>query len=341
MKFLIVRLSSLGDIVHTLPIVHMIRSSYPNCQIDWLTKNQNRIFLSYIAELNTVYGLSAVDMLKLKNENYDYVIDVQGLFKSALLSKLVGGKKLIGFKNTREFADVFYDEKINAGELFKTDEHIVDLNLRLLSNIVECKESKVKFLIPKITEIKNKWLVENLNKIKQNEKQASIAVFPITRWESKRWPLYHWIELIEKLSVEFNIYICGGFDDIDKLKRLFLVLDSALVPYVNLTGRTDIADLIYLMQNVDIVLGMDSFGLHLASALRNDYESPRVVGVYGPTSPMRNGPYGSEKNCLYLQNLECISCRKKKCPLKHHKCMDEIVPDDVYKMICSLMPLKV
>ena len=82
-------------------------------------------------------------------------------------------------------------------------------------------------------------------------------------------------------------------------------------------------------------------GLHLASAVKNDYSSPEVIGIYGPTSPLRNGPYGAEKNCLYLQNLECISCRKKKCPLKHHKCMDEIVPDDVYKMICSLIPFKV
>ncbi len=341
MKFLIVRLSSLGDIIHTLPVVHRIKSFYPDSQIDWLTNNQGATLLSHVSELNTVYRFSPKNIMQLRSENYDYVVDVQGLFKSALLSRIVGGKKVIGFKNAREFAYIFYNEKVDAGKLFKTNTHIVDLNLKLLSNVANGKEHEVRFLIPKITQIKNKWLVDNLNKAKQNEKQASIVVFPTTRWESKRWPLYHWIELIEKLSVQFNVYICGGFADIDELKRLFLVLDSGSVAYVNLVGRTDITDLIYLVQNIDIVLGMDSFGLHLASAVRNDYGSPEVVGIYGPTSPARNGPYGAEKNCLYLQNLECISCRKKKCPLKHHKCMDEIVPDDVYKMICSLIPSKV
>ena len=341
MKFLIIRLSSLGDIVHTLPVVHRIKSFYPDSQIDWLTKNQGADFLSHISELNTVYRLNPEDIMQLRNENYDYVIDVQGLFKSAFLSRVVGGKKVIGFKGTREFADIFYNEKIDAGELFKTNKHIVDLNLKLVSNITDGKENEVKFLIPKITQIKNKWLAEDLNKTKQDKKHPSIAVFPTTRWESKRWPLYHWIELIEKLSAQFKVYICGGFADINELKRLLLVLDSASVAYVNLIGRTDITELIYLIQNIDIVLGMDSFGLHLASAVRNDYGSPEVAGIYGPTSPMRNGPYMARKNCLYLQNLECISCRKKKCPLKHHKCMDEIVPNDVYKMICSLIPSKV
>ena len=86
---------------------------------------------------------------------------------------------------------------------------------------------------------------------------------------------------------------------------------------------------------LDFVIGLDSAGLHLASAIKNDYASCEVIGIYGPTSPYRSGPYGSIQNCLYLADLECIACRKKKCPLGHHRCMGDITPEQVYRVLRS------
>ncbi len=78
---------------------------------------------------------------------------------------------------------------------------------------------------------------------------------------------------------------------------------------------------------------MDSAGIHIASATNNDFGYPDVIGLYGPTSPHRSGPYNLLKNCLYLSDLECIACRKKQCPLGHHNCMNDIVPNDISKLI--------
>ncbi len=333
-KFLIVRLSSLGDIVHTLPMVHQLKEHYPNCQIDWLAGKKCYDFLSFISEIDNIFLPKIKDLIQIQKNKYDFVIDVQGLFKSALLSKLSLGKKTIGFKNTREFADNFYDLKIDAGPLFKTSKHIVDLNLELVLPLLGGKLSKVKFLIPKI----NKSSFSEDFKISKNKK--SIIVFPATTWKSKLWPLNYWYELISQLSGKFQIYLCASKSDLSLIEDLINKLDSNLIDYINLSGKTTTTDLIYLIQNSNLVIGMDSFGLHLASAIKNDFGFPEIIGIYGPTSPKRSGPYNLLGNCLYLSELECIACRKKTCPLGHHACMNNIVPDYVLERI-NLKPEKV
>ena len=346
MKFLLIRLSSLGDIIHSLPIIYRIRQKYPDAQVDWLTGNKGLELLSLIKEINNVYLLNLENLSLIQKQKYDYVIDVQGLFKSALLSKMCLGKKVIGFKNTREFADIFYDEKIDVGNLFKTKKHIVDMNLelvetRLIASLprvdVFCLDEgpldkKIKFLIPKISET-NKGLLQQTLFSNTTENKKKVIIFPSTTWESKLWSMDYWFELIKMMSSDFQIYLCASRSDLCFIKSLIDKLDSSKISYINLVGKTNLNDLIYLIQNVDLVIGLDSAGLHLASAVKNDYETPEVIGIYGPTSPFRSGPYTSFENTLYLSEMECIACRKKKCPLGHHKCMNDILPADLMNMI--------
>ena len=333
MKFLIVRLSSLGDIVHSLPLVHKIRENFPDSKIDWLTGKPGFELLSLIPEINNVYKLNYKNILLIQKEKYDYVIDVQGLFKSAFLCKLSLGKKIIGFRNTREFADVFYDEKVNVGNLFKTKKHIVDINLELISSLPKNKSSEVRFLIPKIYESTSLDIVKSISQ--------SVIVFPGTTWESKLWPMDYWYELIKKISKDFEVYVCGSSFDLNYISPLLNKLEAEKIKYKNHVSKTSIKDLIYLIQNSNLVIGMDSFGLHLASGIKNDFIKPDVIGIYGPTSPLRNGPYNLTNNCLYLSELECIACRKKRCPLGHHACMNNIIPSYVYDLIRTKLSVNV
>lgn len=325
MKFLIVKLSSLGDIIHTLPIVHVLRENYPLAQIDWLVGKKGFELLSLIKELDNIYLPTLKDLSIIQKQNYDYVIDVQGLFKSAFLSKISFGKSVIGFEGAREFANIFYDKKINVGDLFKTKKHIVDLNLELISFLNQNQVSNsIKFLIPKINKSKDFQIT-----------RPSIAIFPATTWESKLWPMNYWFELIKEISKDFKVYLCASNTDLPVVEDLLDKLDLNQVVYKNLVGKTAIKDLIYLIQNVGLVIGLDSAPLHLASAIKNDYGYPELIGIFGPTSPKRNGPYNSPDSCLYLSELECIACRKKVCPLGHHACMNNIVPSFVRDMIYS------
>lgn len=340
MKFLIIRLSSLGDVIHSLPIVSKLRQEYPYAQIDWLTSKKCFQLLSLIKELNKVYTVNLKNILLIQKQKYDFVIDVQGLLKSAFLGKISLGKQLIGFKNAREFAHAFYDKKINVGSLFNTKTHVVDLNLNLISGLVMDTNGKVKFLIPKLLEPSNNKALNWLT-MKQNFKSVpSVVIFPISRWESKMWPMKYWIQLLRVISKSFKVFLCGAKEDLSKVEQLNKELASSNLNCENLIGKTNVKDLIYLIQNSSLAIGMDSFGLHLASAIKNDYGSPEVIGIYGPTSPYRNGPYKLIQNCLYLSELECISCRKKICPLGHHKCMNDIVPSYLEKTIFSLIALR-
>ena len=328
MKFLIIKLSSLGDIIHSLPVVYKLRQSYPDAQIDWLTGEKGLELLNLIGEINNVYSLNLKNIFLLQKQNYDYVIDVQGLFKSALISRLCKGRSVIGFKNTREFADIFYDQKINAGELFRTKKHIVDLNLELVLWLTGKNETKIKFSIPKIVKPDREDILKA-----NNHSSLKIAIFPSTTWESKLWNMDYWFELIKKMSADSEIYICAARNDLVFIKPLIDNLDLHKINYKNLIGKTSIKDLIYLIQNVDLVIGLDSAGLHLASAVKNDYSLPEVIGIYGPTSPERSGPYSLIQNCLYLSEMDCIACRKKKCPLGHHNCMNNILPSSIIEIV--------
>ena len=95
MKFLIIKLSSLGDIIHSLPLIYKLRQSYPDAQIDWLTGEKGIELLSLIKEINNVYLLNLKNIFQIQKQKYDYVIDVQGLFKTGFLSKLCFGRKTI------------------------------------------------------------------------------------------------------------------------------------------------------------------------------------------------------------------------------------------------------
>lgn len=332
-KFLIVRLSSLGDIVHTLPLVHKLKTYFPNSQVDWLVGKGCYELLSYISEIHNVFLPTLKDLLVIRNSLYDYVIDVQGLFKSAFLCRLARGKKIIGFKLSREFSHLFYDERVDLGDLFNTRRHVVDLNLELLNKIANNQSYKVKFLIPRVERPDNKNLV--------NIDNNSIIVFPSTRWESKMWPSEYWFDFVSEISKSSKVYICASLKDLRQISDLISKLNKFKIPYISLIGKTNIKDLMYLIQNIKLVVGMDSFGLHLASAIKNDYESPEVIGIYGPTSPYRNGPYsGDPKDYLYLSDLECIGCRKRKCPLGHHKCMKDILPSMVLEKVYSKLDVQ-
>ena len=332
MRFLITRLSSLGDVIHSLPLVSALRENFPSSQIDWIVGDKGFELLKLIREIDNIFLFDRKNLFKniysLWRNKYDYAIDVQGLLKSAFISRFSLAKSVVGFKATREFADLFYDKKVFVGNLFNTKKHVVDLNLELLKAIKDFELRKVKFLIPKIQSLENSLLGSEVIKA------PYVILFPSTTWESKLWIKDYWFELTKLLSVKTQVLLCGAKSDLSYLKDLTLRLESQNVSYINLIGKTSITNLIYLIQNSKLVVGLDSAPLHLASAIKNDFGYPDVIGIYGPTSICRNGPYNLSNNVIWNSKLDCISCRKKRCPLGHHKCMIDVLPERVYEEAC-------
>ena len=386
-EILIIRLSALGDVVHTLPLAAAIKRTIPGARITWLVQRMAAPLLYNNAAVDKVVvfpgkavlpGLMAtppaVNPLKqltdfwseFKSTNYDIAIDAQGLFKSAFLGWLSGAKIRLGFANTREWADKFLTDPVDVGDYFFTDSHIVDLNLKLGLKLLDLlstdlKQQKntihnidVEFPLPIVPE-QSKQKVRNwLAVFDQQEKSAPgtaveektvdgarlgatrkffTILLPGTTWVTKIWPMPKWQELGQMLidRDDHKIIICGGSSEIILNKQLHQSLTTNNSKSVlDLTGKTNLLELIALMENAQLVIGGDTGPLHLASAVG----LPEVVGIFGSTPWKRNKPYGARGHAIAL-DLDCQPCFAKKCPLHTLACLNELSAEQVYQQIKS------
>ena len=207
--FLIIRLSSLGDIIHTLPAFSALRKKYTEAKISWVVEKEGKEILDFVPgidkiivshtggrRLNIKNFWQEISRFKreLKNEN-QIAFDFQGLVKSGFLAFLSGAKKRIGFhrKNLREpLARFFYTEKL---EKIPETIHVINKNLKLLSRI-GIQEEKYEFPL-----ILPDELVETV-RMKLSEKgydgKKKLVLFNVgAAWETKRWFADRWVELIE------------------------------------------------------------------------------------------------------------------------------------------------
>ena len=343
-KILIIRLSAIGDTIHSLPVIAALKKSFPDTSIHWLVESESAFLLEnnpivdkvIIFDKNLYKKLgfclktiiSVIKLLSdLKKEHYDIAIDIQGLFKSGIFTWLSSAKRRIGFKNTRELAEYFLTERIDTGNIFDESEHITQKNLRL-AEYLGAENVSVNFVLPIIPdEIKNKVdsLLFNIN-----PNLPTMAILPATLWKSKHWPITYWQQLLKYLENKVNLIIIGSQKD--------LTLANEITQYIqpdnlhNLTGKTNLIDLIEIFNRTDIVVGVDTGTLHLAVATGK----PKIISILGPTSAIRNGAFGQVN--LYSQ-LPCQPCNKKICPLKNNNymlCLKSIKPESVLNKLIKI-----
>ena len=166
---------------------------------------------------------------------------------------------------------------------------------------------------------------------------GTVILIPGTTWESKIWPLEHWLGLSEKLidQLQSKLILVGGKSEVstnaklaDQLRR------SGRKNVVDLTGQTSLLELQALFLQSDLVVGADTGPLHLAAATNH----PKVVGVYGSTPAGRNGPYGDKCLTVFL-GLACQPCFEKVCPLGTKACLIDMTPDYVFQRLCEFLGL--
>jgi len=395
LEILIIRLSALGDVVHTLPVAAAIKRYVPDAKVTWLVQSLaapllkdnpavdnlvifpgksvlpgsvasppvvNSIFkrcLGFLRRLNarqdarladgsspTLAHSNSLSSLKLmhqfwqefKSRKYDIAIDAQGLLKSGFLCWLSGAKKRIGFANTREWADKFLTHPVDVGDYFGHDIHIIDLNLKLIIKLFDVLGSNVpttwlnaQFPLPAVPEDTKERVQSWLTTSGQPKERLNIILIPGTTWDTKIWPLEQWEEL-GRLLLENNncqLIVCGGKAEITTNKKLEKhLLASGRQNIINLTGKTNLLDLIALFEQAQIVIGADSGPMHLACAVGKS----KVIGIYGATPWKRNGPYGKNGHAIAL-NLDCQPCFEKKCPLHTLACLKDLSAEKVEQEI--------
>jgi lipopolysaccharide heptosyltransferase I len=293
-RFLIVRLGALGDIVHAIPVAAALRAAFPAAQIDWLVSAKHREILDYVTGLDSRIvindrdgaegGLSMLGALgEIRRRRYDVTLDLQGLLKSALIARVSGAGRIIGFNSryAREgLARVFYTDIHDPGGegIYAPSEtrHVVDINLGVLREIGVVTTARV-------------FPFRQTESAIAAEMSATTAgryalLNPGAAWPNKRWPP-------DRLAA-----IARGLWDRHRLRSVVLwgpgeqALASEVVARAGdaavMTPETTIADLIALARGAAVMVSGDTGPTHIAAALGTP-----IVGIYGPTRPERNGPW--------------------------------------------------
>ena len=294
-RFLIVRLSSLGDIIFTLPMLAALRDTFCRSHIAWVVNERWKPLLEGNPDLNEIITLpnSSISAFfacgkQLRENNYTSVIDAQGLYKSALLSKLTHVKQRIGysFSFAREgAASLFYSQRVKP-----TTKHMVDMNLELSAAAgARIEAARFPLVIPGEAQ-------SSVNQFLSSMKISRYAVLsPGGGWLSKLWPPDRFGELALKLWNTHGLRIivnCGPGEA--QLAEIVVANAAEALPIIVQYG---IPEMMALLRGAQLVVAADSGPLHLANALGTP-----VIGLYGPTSPDRNGPYGGRD--IAVRNLD-------------------------------------
>lgn len=286
-RFLILRLGSLGDIVHTFPAVAALRESFPNAEIVWLTHPRWKLLVEssglasqvWATETRSLHSLRKI-IDDLRNASWNAAIDYQGLWKSAGLAYLGGIKRRIGFSSEtiREFGvPLLYTDRVRC-----VTTHICDQNGEL-SRRAGASNPVANFAL----EIPNDAEREVHGFLEKLAFNRYIVLSPGGGWRSKCWPPERFAELgkmiWDSLGLRCVVNYGPGEDDLALAVR-DCSGDAGPVSY-----NGGLGPLMALLGNAACIVGGDTGPVHLAIALGTP-----AVALFGPTDPQRNGPYRTD-----------------------------------------------
>jgi len=325
-RFLIIRLSSLGDIVHALPAFSALRKSFPEAEIRWAVEQKGKEILDLVPGLDKVVvvdknkWLRSAHRMKSRDQT---ALDFQGLVKSALLAYLSRSRRRIGFsrENLKEpLASVFYTE--HSSPLPEEEGHVISKNLKLLETL-GIRESRFDFSLRIPGEIVQS--VRSKLAAIGREDGLKIVIYNIgAAWQTKRWFPESWIELMPKvdLSDAFPVLLWGSEDEKRLAETIAERTGVRAAPFLS------IKEVIALVRLASLVVSGDTFALQVACAL----DVP-VVALFGPTNPRRNGPF-RERDKVIFHKRDCTPCYKHEC--SDLECLTDISAEEVAEAVREL-----
>ena len=281
-RLLVVRLGSLGDLVHTLPAVAALRRTFPDAIIDWLVDAPHREFLALVPVISSLVVLrdrTSRAWLEarstLRARHYDAALDFQGLLKSAALARLSGARRVIGFdrQSLRErTAAPFYTERVETGE----GRHVIEKNLRLAAAI-GADTSTLEFPLRHVT-------APAIDAITAEADAPLALINPGAAWPNKRWPPDRFGRVAAHLRSRCGLLpiVLWGPGE----RAIGEAIVTASGGAARLAPATTLVDLVAAARAARLMVSGDTGPMHIAAAV-----GVPVVALFGPTNPRRNGPW--------------------------------------------------
>jgi len=340
-RILIIKPSSLGDVVHTLPTVHAVKRCFPSCHIGWIVQRgfagileadsaideiipifipstsdpggpRDAYIQAALATARTLYQLRR----RLASGPYDLVLDLHASFRSGLLGLTNPGGTRVGFAGAKELNTLFQHKLVQPDP---SKPHAVDQNFAFAAFLgVEPRPEDFHLAVSANDREKaGAFLAES----GLNNGAGIVYANPAARWETKMWTVEAWAELADQLArAGVGVVFAGSPADAALIGEITCRMKERAVVSA---GKLSLGESAALLEASDVYVGVDSGPMHVAALVGTP-----VVALFGPTDPQKVGPYGRGHKVIRRQGLECLGCRKRVCDRR--RCLEDITPQEVY-----------
>ena len=343
-RILLIKPSSLGDVIHALPVLSGLRRRFPRATIRWLLNTEyvnllrdhpqlddiipfdRRQFRSLSGSIRMTFRLGGFAR-ELRQRQFDLAIDLQGLFRSGLMAFASGAAVRLGFCPSREGSGMFYNMRIPVPD---REMHAVDKNY-LVAGVLGFGDLAITFQLP-VSDAARCSARRKLQAAGLDERRDYVLVTPGSRWETKNWRPEGFSATIDHLhkNLDTAVVLSGAAQECDLCQ---LISQSCCLPPINVAGQMNLAELVALIEGAALIITNDSAPLHIARALNRP-----LVSIFGPSSPRRTGPYGAARGVLQSA-VACSPCfyrRLSQCPIQH-QCMKDVTVDHVTRAAAAAL----
>jgi len=324
MKILIIRLSSLGDIVLTQSAVQAVRNEFPDAQIHYLTK---RVYSPIVEMFECVdeihFWENKHNLLKnLRKIKFDLAIDLHSKLNTFIIKSLIKAKRIV----TYDKKHILRKQIVKKGT-DKTISSTVELYFTALKKI----GIKTEVFSPRLVPVKDVKIPDTIN---FSEEKKRIGLFPGALHKTKQYPVEQLAELIDLIPVNWNCqFVIFGSkterDLADKLKSL------TKADVIDLCGSLTLQQLVFAINKMDVVISNDSGPMHIAAAL-----GKQQIAIFGATHPKLGFAPMNQKAMILSADLKCQPCSLhggNKCPLEHFNCMRFITAEQIKTLLKPIL----
>ena len=314
------KLSSLGDLFHALPAVHCIKQHF-HAEIHWAVQKEYEALVKCFTDVDRVIAVSRRGFLRnlsglaadIRKCEYDMVIDMQGLLKSAIVARIAKGRERIGPSFHREGAALFYHRVAGRRDL---DRHAVDQIMDVV-RMLGAPATRVEFPV-------------RFPDVQVTGRRPRVALLPVSRWPSKNWPAESFAAAAGKIREKRggSFFVLGGAGEADVCAGLQRSIGEGAV---SMAGRLSLPALGGFLKQMDLLIANDSGPVHMAAVVG----TPAVV-IFGPTDPRRTGPYGQKHKVLSAE-MDCRPCFSRACRFGEPKCMAAVTADQVAEVALKIL----
>ncbi|MCW5967146.1 MAG: glycosyltransferase family 9 protein [Blastocatellales bacterium] len=338
-SFLVVRLGAIGDVIHTLPAVSLLRRHFPQARIGWVAEKGAAVqilkavpILDHVIVLDLrgmrrslLRNLEEINQVRREISDYEVALDFQGLLKSGAIPWLGGIRRRIGFDYgalRERAAGIFYTERVSANDTL----HVIEKNLALLYNLGCSSNGHYNFPLNLSPEA-----VQFAQRAEESADGKFAILNPGGGWPTKLWPARNFGLLADLMKQRLGMTSLVTYGP--KEAELAFDVCASSTTGAAVAVESDLVEFAALVRRAEVFIGGDTGPMHIAAAAGTP-----VVSIFGPTSAKRNGPFSPQDVVVERTDLECrVDCYRRRCD--HCSCM-QIGVEAVWEAICRRLRIE-